>query len=505
VVESSDPRIAELAERLRAAREKLARLAVRDFSRSQGAADAHALEEARVEKEDAERDLAAKSAPFRHEREASGRGFDQIAAALPERSALVGFVSYDRVLADRPERTHSLLAFVLRGGERTVATIPLAACAGVDSAVHRWNRELERSIVDPSPANVDAERAAGVALRKLVWDPLEAAVGDVDRVFFVPDGAVHLVNFAALPVGEREFLVERVPVLHYLGSERDLFAAAGEGDVGHGLLVVDAPDFDRAGAVSRGSAAGAADARLAPPAKTSPFRGALPAAADFARLRFEALPGAQSEGDVVVEAWATAGGWRRWLRRDAGSIVRLSGAAATEAAFKEHVRGRRVVHLATHGFVLAPSADTFAANPLLRAGLALAGANVRASVAAGEEDGVLTAEEIASLDLRGCEWAVLSACDSGSGEIVDGEGVIGLCRAFRVAGARTLLLSLWPLEDESARRWIREVYAARLGRGLSTDRAVSAASLASLKALREHGKYPHPFRWASFVAAGDWR
>ncbi|MFN8179651.1 MAG: CHAT domain-containing tetratricopeptide repeat protein [bacterium] len=509
VVESSDPRIAELAERLRAAREKLARLAVRDFSRSQGVADAHALDEARLAKERAERDLAAKSAPFRHEREAFARGFDQVAAALPERSALVGFVSYDRVLADRPQRTRSLLAFVLRGGERTPATLPLGACADVDSAVHRWSRELERSMLDPSTANVAAERAAGVALRKLVWDPLEAAVGDVERVFFVPDGAVHLVNFAALPVGEREFLVERIPVLHYLGSERDLFAAASEGDPGHGLLVVDAPNFDRAVAAGGGNAAGGGAvggvaARAAMPAKIASLRGA-PGAADLARLRFDPLPGAQSEGDVVVEAWSTAGGWRRWLRRDAGSIVRLSGAAASEAAFKENVRGRRVVHLATHGFVLAPGDDAFAANPLLRAGLALAGANVRASVAPGEEDGILTAEEIASLDLRGCEWAVLSACDSGTGEIVDGEGVIGLCRAFRVAGVRTLLLSLWPVEDESARRWIRELYAARLGHGLSTDRAVSAASLACLKALRERGKYPHPFRWASFVAAGDWR
>jgi len=299
-------------------------------------------------------------------------------------------------------------------------------------------------------------------------------------------------------------------VLHYLGSERDLFAAASEGDVGHGLLVVDAPDFDRAaagrgGSAADGSAVGGVATRVAVPARAAFLRGAPPGAPDFARLRFDPLPGAQREGDVVVEAWSTAGGWRRWLRRDASSIVRLSGAAASEAAFKENVRGRRVVHLATHGFVLAPGDDAIGANPLLRAGLALAGANARASVAPGEEDGILTAEEIASLDLRGCEWAVLSACDSGSGEIVDGEGVIGLCRAFRVAGARTLLLSLWPVEDESARRWIRELYVARFGRGLSTDRAVSAASLACLKALREHGKYPHPFRWASFVAAGDWR
>jgi CHAT domain-containing protein len=161
------------------------------------------------------------------------------------------------------------------------------------------------------------------------------------------------------------------------------------------------------------------------------------------------------------------------------------------------------VHLATHGFVLDPGCVV--ANPLLRSGLALAGANARATAAAGEEDGILTAEEIASLELSGVEWAVLSACEGGTGEVVDGEGVLGLCRAFRVAGARTVLLSLWPVEDDAARRWIRELYQARLGRGRSTDRAVAEASLYCLRRLRERRQYPHPYLWTSFVAAGDWR
>lgn len=514
--QSQDPKINELVERLRVAREKLARLAVRDLSRSQGEADVRALEEARVERESAERDLAAKSTPFRRELEAHQRGFEQVATVLPWRSALVGFVCYERSAPDPADRTRSLLAFVMRGGDRSVAAIPLGTCVAVDSTVRRWNRELQRSILEPTPPNVAAERAAGVAVRRLVWDPLETAIGDVERVFLVPDGAVHLVSFAALPMGEREFLLERIPALHYLGSERDLCAEAAEGEVGRGLFVLDAPDFDRA-------ANARAASLIAPPVTTLAFRGTLPDCPEFARIHFDALPGARSEGEAVVDAWSSAGGWRRLLRRDAGSIDRLSGSEASEAAFKSRVRGHRVVHLATHGFVLdrlcvdrgaarassstparAAWPNALAANPLLRSGLALAGANARASVAAGEEDGILTAEEIASLDLGGVEWAVLSACESGTGDIVDGEGILGLCRAFRVAGARTLLLSLWPVGDEPARRWIRELYASRLGRGRSTDRAVGEASLMCLRRLRERGESPHPFLWASFVATGDW-
>ena len=104
--------------------------------------------------------------------------------------------------------------------------------------------------------------------------------------------------------------------------------------------------------------------------------------------------------------------------------------------------------------------------------MALAGANQRQATGLDEEDGILTAEEIAALDLSGVEWAVLSACDTGIGEVKAGEGVLGLRRAFQVAGARTLIMSLWPVEDQVARDWMRQLYRARLVLGLTTIDAV---------------------------------
>jgi hypothetical protein len=94
-------------------------------------------------------------------------------------------------------------------------------------------------------------------------------------------------------------------------------------------------------------------------------------------------------------------------------------------------------------------------------GLAFAGANKRQSARWAEDDGILTAEEIASLDLHGVEWAVLSACDTGVGEIKAGEGVFGLRRAFQVAGARTVIMSLWSVEDRATREWMAALYRER--------------------------------------------
>ena len=144
-------------------------------------------------------------------------------------------------------------------------------------------------------------------------------------------------------------------------------------------------------------------------------------------------------------------------------------------------------------------------NPLLLSGLALAGANHRDAAGPDEDDGILTAEEIAAMDLSGTEWAVLSACDTGIGEIKVGEGVFGLRRAFQVAGARTVIMSLWSVEDESARQWMKVLYEGRLLKHLDTAEAVRNASLTVLKARRAHGESTHPFYWAGFVAAGDWR
>jgi CHAT domain-containing protein len=200
----------------------------------------------------------------------------------------------------------------------------------------------------------------------------------------------------------------------------------------------------------------------------------------------------------------------------------LTGADATEAAFKALAPGRRFLHLATHGFFLEGSCPTaldarspgawgggdlylgLGENPLLLSGLALAGANRRAEAGPEEEDGILTAEEVAALDLSRAEWVVLSACETGMGEIQVGEGVVGLRRAFQVAGASTVIMSLWSVQDDAAHEWMVQLYRGRLAQGLSTAEAVRQASVGVLEARRARGESTHPFFWAGFVAAGDW-
>jgi CHAT domain-containing protein len=144
-------------------------------------------------------------------------------------------------------------------------------------------------------------------------------------------------------------------------------------------------------------------------------------------------------------------------------------------------------------------------NPLLLSGLAFAGANWRASAALDEDDGILTAEEVAAMNLEGVEWAVLSACNTGLGTVAPGEGIFGLRRAFQAAGVRTVIMSLWAVDDRASLEWMEALYRARLIDRLDTADAVRAASLAVIRERRASGRSTHPFYWAAFVSAGDWR
>src|SRR5437867_1250613 len=110
-------------------------------------------------------------------------------------------------------------------------------------------------------------------------------------------------------------------------------------------------------------------------------------------------------------------------------------------------------------------------NPLLLSGVALSGANNHITATSAQDDGILTAEEVASLNLQATDWAVLSACDTGVGAVKAGEGVFGLRRAFQIAGARTVIMSLWSIDDQAARQWMRALYQDRLEKHLGTAEA----------------------------------
>lgn len=509
-VDTAGPEVAPLWQALTSARQRLANVVVRGPGSQQQDKYLALVDDVRREKEIAERALAEKSATFTAELARTEIGLEQVRAALPPSAALVSFLRYDRTTAGAAT-VPAYIAFVLHAGESQAVAVPLGGADAVDALVARWRTEIVAGIAGSSGTKqASAEkslRTAGTALRQRIWDPLAKHLRDASRVFIVPDGSLNLVPFDALPIGPTGYFLEEGPVIHYISAERDLVLSRDGFTAGRGLLAFGGPAFEE------GTLA-AAQATTPAPAL---FRGVRSGCGSFQSMRFDALPASQREADEVAGLW----------KETADPTQVFAGRDANEDAFKRHGPGSRVLHLATHGFFLGDAcgpglAGTRAVggitpatriqqptgtqeNPLLLSGLALAGANRRLTARPDEEDGILTAEEVASVNLAGVEWAVLSACDTGLGELKSGEGVLGLRRAFQVAGVRTVIMSLWSVEDRAARQWMLALYRGRLQRRLDTADAVREASLSVLRDRRANGQTTHPFYWAGFVAAGDWR
>lgn len=427
---------------------------------------------------------------------------------------LVSFVRYDRTIrGTTPATVPSYAAFAIRPGAARVAFVPLGPATTIEQVVMAWRKAAigEGAVLTPRGRAESQYAAAADRLRAAVWDPVEPEIGAARRVFVVPDGMLNLVTIAALTDRQGRYQIERDAVIHYLSTERDLVLLGGTSMSRGSLLAIGNPAFDN-GVPSRSQ-----PARLGSEPRNAKEAAQGTDCAAPGPPRFGNLPGSLSEVTDISRIWPSSG---------SSLVTVLSGPNASETTVKKAIAGRRVIHFATHGFFIgeecppamgtrgsSPPASSRAVrvaeegreNPLLMSGLALAGANRRSAARLDQDDGILTAEEVATLNLTGVEWAVLSACDTGVGEIRAGEGVFGLRRAFQVASARTVIMSLWSVDDQATRAWMRALYDARYQKRLSTADAVHAASISVLTDRRAKGQSTLPFYWAAFVAAGDWK
>jgi CHAT domain-containing protein/tetratricopeptide (TPR) repeat protein len=462
---------------------------------------------------------------------------DRVQASLPADGALVDFVQVVTVFRPWllggvanvrtgdvrlqntrmvPEDTR-IVAFVMRPGKEVVR-LDLGPLQPIADGIDEWLRQVRDGVGSP---------ATGARLRQLIWDPLEPHLGGVHNVLVCPDGPLCRFPLAALP-GRRPgtFLLEdcavgTLPIPQALALEhRD--ARAGTdlllmGDIDYGADPGKAPLFA---------------ARGQPQARPT----ARPA------VKFRPLVGTAGEAKAVNELFTEA--------HPGGTVQLLRGAAATEEAFRQSAPHRRYVHLATHGFWLqAPAVPAaqgqeeanatlsglVAASPGTLTGLALAGANRPAQV--GRDDGILSAAEVQELDLRPTELVVLSACETALGQPVPGEGLLGLQRAFQVAGARALVASLWKVDDAATAVLMEEFYTNLCKRKLPKLEALRQAQRTVLrepervlrrqKDLREElakrgqergldlesplpagagrPRRSPPLWWAAFVLSGDGR
>jgi CHAT domain-containing protein/Flp pilus assembly protein TadD len=424
-----------------------------------------------IEKQEAE--ISARSAEFRTQ--SRPVTLEAVQAAIPQDAMLVEFFSYLSYNAKNGKwGTSRYLAYAF-GCRDDPGWVDLGERQAIDEAIAVLRHALG------SPNRADVKQFAR-ALDEKVMRPVRKLLGETRNVFLSPDGALNLIPFAALVDEHGRYLVENYSFT-YLTSGRDLLRLQAKTPSRQGPMVVANPQFD----LSENTIASNQPANQNTEARRS---------IDFTKQIFDPLP------STAVEA-RTIGGILP------GAKV-MTGAQATEAAIKR-ISGPSILHVATHGFFLADQKSEvanaslgieerqllFSEDPLLRTGLILAGANQRQSGAG--EDGILTASEAAGLDLWGTKLVVLSACDTGLGEVKNGEGVYGLRRSLVLAGSESQVISLWKVDDKATRELMVGYYTGlKQGEGRS-----EALRNVQLKMLRSRDRR-HPFYWAGFIQSGEW-
>lgn len=394
--------------------------------------------------------LAASSATVR--KVTRGVDLDDVVDALPDGAGLLEFAVYHPVVFedDRLEPPR-YAAYVLTADGR-IHAIDLGTADAIDAMVV----EVRHALLDRQPARVAALDLVEATLGRLDLPP------DVRHLFIASDGALNLIPLGSLAV--LAGAPGAFPSMSHLSSGRELLDFVEVNDAHEPPVVVFDVDYGPTG-------------------------------------RWRPLAGAQEEGRRLLKT----------LRKARA----LTGSEATEQALRR-LRGPQVLHVASHGFFRsdeASSSHSGAARgvkhlldpetatpalvaselPMLRSGIVLAGAN-RASAS----DGLVTAAELATIDLRGTHLVTLSACHTAEGEVRTGDGVYGLRRALVLAGSHAQVLSLWAVDDEATAFLMSEMY-----RSLRRGATVQAALDQARHEVRSRPKWSSPYYWAAFTLSGN--
>ncbi|MEO1998810.1 MAG: tetratricopeptide repeat protein [Planctomycetaceae bacterium] len=462
---------------------------------------------------------------------------DELLEILPRDAVLIDLLSFafwQRVPKDDYhvlESQRHFLASILRKGH-PVQFVNLGPEADINDAVDKWRTVF----LSTDPGDASGVEIAGRELRRLVWEPLLPHLEGTTTVIICPDRSLGRVSFAALPGLKPEtFLIEDhrlacIPVPQLLP---DLFRdTVAEDQPAGDLLLVGNVDYDADPDPTGDTGEPDRNDQTADLSQNVAFAALKETAGEIADIR-----------DLFLE-----------LNDAAPESVRLlQEQAATEGSLRQYAGRYKALHFATHGFFADPSQQSVLQHaeqeasqrsgsilfddrersnyvqgfhPGQLSGLVLAGANRPAT--AGRDDGILTADEISFLPLEGVNLVVLSACETGLGPVAGGEGLLGVQRAFQVSGSRSVVASLWNVDDVATRRLMDRFYRNLLQQKMSKLDALREAQLWMLNtpesaqgsivrgkivrlkkpakdATPRKGERTDPQYWAAFILSGDWR
>jgi CHAT domain-containing protein len=419
----------------------------------------------------------------------------RLSELLPHDAVYVDFAEIDMTdfSLQMPEKPHYAAFVMVPGSTEPVRLLDIAERDELDALVVSYMGEMKKKAAG-LPGH-DQKRLDSYAARlyNMVLKPLAPYLKGRRNLFVSPDGVLNLIPLEVLRSDNGRYAAEEYQI-NYVASGRDLARSKdAAGAAGQAVIIAD-PDFD----MERRKLNGA----QTPAGPTPPFKQAGIVSV-FSGVHFDRLPDTKQEADAIGKI-LTASGYRVNIYENRQAVEENLFAVASP----------RILHIATHGYFLNGNAAASSAtrgvkvlfkenvmadlnnniqNPMLRSGIVLAGAN--ASIATDMDMGLVSAERILGLHLRGTDLVTLSACETGMGDVRAGEGVFGLKRAFLLSGARTVVMSLWSVPSAETTTLMTEFYTL-MSKGAAKGQALRQARLNMME------QNPHPFYWGAFIMVG---
>lgn len=496
---ANDPKTSNLASQLIYATRQLSALVGQTPAPGQAAEWRKQVAALTIKRETLERELTRASSNFGKGQTREALTPAKLREQLPPETAIVDFVVYDFFTfgPKGAEKEVRLVAFIVRP-DKDIVRIEMGSFEPIREAIDAWRKDTERK----KPVRDDDDPAA--ILREKLWRPVAQHLDGIRTVLVSPDEDLSKLPFGALPGSkDGQYLIEEIAiaVIPVPQALTDLLTPLPTGNFS--LLLVGDVDYG------------------ASPGKPAPGAATQVAVRGNGGKGWKALPATREEVVAINKSFEVAFPGRATKTLRAGE--------PTEDSLRKAIGQYRWIHLATHGFFAPPEvkalttgessggqiASTFQTVtgylPGLLSGIVLSGANSPVDPVAGGDDGILTAAEVATLNLQGVETVVLSACETGLGRTAGGEGVLGLQRAFQIAGARTVVASLWEVPDEATRVLMTRTYEnwwsgkkSKLDGLIEAQRKMLKEGVPGPDGKPGRGRTP-PLYWAAFVLSGDWR
>ena len=465
--------------------------------------------------------LAGQLYRYSKKKEQSPLQWQQVRAGLSDKEVAIEFVSF----LDQTTNTKRYGALVLKKEYKTPRYVALCTQSDLSELLQKngLDEEFYQQNLYYSTADSDTP-----TLFDLVWKPLQPLLNNTKKIYYAPSGDLHRLNIAAISKQEQATPLHQQYEFIRINSTRSLintYSLEGKSALPEiklpclfnkapvskdltarffGNIEVDYYDPSNIKQGKRAVLFGNIDYDADTVAIHNPIKmkenvsTTPPVTPKKAKQRqigkisnWEVLYGTKTEIDVIQDK----------LIKSEYKVNVYEGHAASEQAFKllgQQQESPRIIHIATHGFFLADTTLQDADNQMNRSGLILAGANYawkNGMPRKGKEDGILSAFEISIMNLQNTELVVLSACETGLGYIENNEGVFGLQRAFKRAGVKNLLVSLWSIPDNATQELMTRFYQNCLEKDMSMRDALKAAQ----QWMCTQENYNNPYYWAGFV------